>query len=197
VRPECREFTEIVAKHFVTKGPVLEIGSLQVDGQEGFADLRPVFPGLRYVGCDMRDGPGVDLVCNASDLDIPDNSFGVVVSVDTLEHIAEPWKVMAECARVLNKEHGLAIFTAPFNFPVHEYPNDYWRMTGAGMRVLLSEFAGFDLLVYEAGQMFAPHSVGGAAFRMGMLADEEYGFSSLRSDLMKWQLRYARGSHEQ
>ncbi len=40
--------------------PIVEIGSLQVPGQEGFADLRPLFPGRCYVGCDLRPGPGVE-----------------------------------------------------------------------------------------------------------------------------------------
>ena len=44
------------------KAPVVEIGSYQVVGQEGFSDLRPIFGGKQYIGCDMRPGIGVDWI---------------------------------------------------------------------------------------------------------------------------------------
>ena len=51
----ARAFTET----FMCRGPVLEIGSYQVPGQESLGDLRGLFPGSAYVGLDMRPGRGV------------------------------------------------------------------------------------------------------------------------------------------
>ena len=51
-----------------------EFGSFQVEGQEGYANLRGMFPGKVYVGCDMRPGPGVDRVEDVSAINEPDGS---------------------------------------------------------------------------------------------------------------------------
>ena len=46
------------AETFDLPGPILEIGSYQVPGQEEIADLRTLFPGKEFVGVDVRAGPG-------------------------------------------------------------------------------------------------------------------------------------------
>ena len=51
-----------VAETFALSGPVLEIGSYQVAGQEALADLRGLFPDREYTGVDLRPGPGVDVL---------------------------------------------------------------------------------------------------------------------------------------
>lgn len=45
-------------------------------------------------------------------LDLPDNSFDLVVHSDTLEHIPDPLTAMRECRRIL-KPQGHCIFTIP------------------------------------------------------------------------------------
>ncbi|MQY58055.1 MAG: hypothetical protein GH144_00405 [Clostridia bacterium] len=50
-----KQFVEIVAETMPITEPIFEFGSLQVPGQEGFADLRPLFPNKEYVGCDIRE----------------------------------------------------------------------------------------------------------------------------------------------
>jgi len=71
MRGSIKEFVWIVAETLPVLEPIYEFGSLQVPGQEGFADLRPIFEGKRYIGCDMREGPGVDLVLNLHAIDLP------------------------------------------------------------------------------------------------------------------------------
>ena len=39
-----KQFVKIVAETMAITEPIFEFGSLQVSGQEGFADLRPLFP---------------------------------------------------------------------------------------------------------------------------------------------------------
>jgi hypothetical protein len=60
MRPHLREFFELCAKTLACPEPIVEIGAFQVAGQEKISDLRPLFPGKTYVGCDMQTGPGVD-----------------------------------------------------------------------------------------------------------------------------------------
>jgi hypothetical protein len=62
MRPHLREFLELCARTLVCPEPIVEIGAFQVAGQEAIADLRPLFPGRHYIGCDMRRGPGVDRI---------------------------------------------------------------------------------------------------------------------------------------
>ena len=72
--------------------PIYEFGALQLPGLEEFADLRPFFRGKSYVGCDMREGRGVDKVLNLHNIDLPDESVGTVITLDTLEHVEFPHK---------------------------------------------------------------------------------------------------------
>jgi SAM-dependent methyltransferase len=57
-----------------------------------------------YKGVDMREGPGVDYVGDFLDLDLPDNSVGVIRAVDFLEHVPNRIGVMEKIWRLL--EHG-------------------------------------------------------------------------------------------
>lgn len=68
MRQSIKDFVSIVADELQIKESIYEFGSLQVAGQESFADLRPLFPGLEYVGADMREGPGVDKILNLHDI---------------------------------------------------------------------------------------------------------------------------------
>lgn len=166
-----REF----AKSFPIPEPVMEIGSFQVPGQVGFADLRPFFPGRPYVGCDMRPGPGVDRVEDAHHLTFADGSIGTVLSADTLEHIANPIVALGEMKRVLRPD-GLMLITSVMDFPIHDYPSDYWRFTPAAFRLLL-EGLPFILIGYE-GDPSKPHTVVGLGARVAPSQTALDGFAA-------------------
>lgn len=108
MRKSIRSFIQMVSETLTVPEPIYEFGSLQVEGQEGFADLRPLFPGKRYVGCDMREGPGVDLVMDLHDLRLEDGAAGTVLMMDTLEHVEFPREAMAGVHRIL-REDGLLV----------------------------------------------------------------------------------------
>lgn len=165
MRPHVLHLVKELLRHpgFLPPGPldVAEFGSLVVEGQEELA-LRPAvleaLPyGSRYVGVDMRGGPGVDVVADMEDEGASVramlqpyqwtpagrevNGFDVVLCVDTLEHVRRPWlaarTLAASCA-----PSGYAIVVVPFAFEVHEHPHDYYRYTQDGLRALLSQFFG-------------------------------------------------------
>jgi hypothetical protein len=58
MHPHLREFFDLCARTLVCPEPIVEIGTLQVAGQEAIAVLRPLFPGKIYIGCDMRPACG-------------------------------------------------------------------------------------------------------------------------------------------
>jgi len=140
MRKETRAFAEAVARSLALEGPVVEIGALQVAGQEKYADLRPLFPGTQFIGCDMREGRGVDRIENLHKLSFADASVGTMILLDTLEHVQYPFVAMQEVRRVL-KPGGVVIMASVMLCPIHDYPSDYWRFTPEAFTVLLEPFA--------------------------------------------------------
>ena len=131
--------TRAVAQSFDLPGPILEVGSYLVPGQEKISNLRDLFPDRGYIGMDMRSGPGVDLVANIEDIPRPDASVGTVIALSTLEHVKHFWKGVAELKRVLRPD-GVMLLACPFYFYIHNYPDDYWRFTPAAFKVLLEDY---------------------------------------------------------
>ena len=55
----------------------------------------------RIKNLDIRAGEHIDYVCDATAIPVGDDTFDLIISQETLEHVADPWKVMAEMHRVL------------------------------------------------------------------------------------------------
>ena len=134
-----RAFAKVCSEVLPIVEPIYEFGAIQVPGQELIADLRPFFRGKRYVGTDLREGPGVDEIIDLHSIALPDESIGTAICLDTLEHVEYPRKAMENIHRVLKPE-GLLLLSVPMNFPIHNYPYDYWRFTPAGVESLLKPF---------------------------------------------------------
>src|SRR6516164_1957313 len=128
-----------LAETFVLPGPILEVGSYQVPGQEEIADLRGLFPGKAYTGVDVRPGPGVDYVANVEDLPHADRSVGTVIAMNTFEHVPHFWRGFAEVRRVLRSD-GAFLVCCPFYFHIHNHPSDYWRFTPSAFDLLLEDY---------------------------------------------------------
>lgn len=106
-------------------GKVLDIGSRNINGT--YKDL---FHDWKYVGLDIVPGGGVDYVAeDPYHWKFKDNSFDLVISGQTFEHIEFPEQTAAEILRVL-KPGGLACIIAPSAGPAHSEP-DYRRYTVA------------------------------------------------------------------
>ncbi len=140
MRQSVKDYLAKILSRFPILDPIYEIGSYRVEGQEEFADLRPFFPGRVYVGCDMRAGLGVDRVENVHSLRMKNNSIGTVLIFDTLEHVENVHRAMKEIHRVL-VPGGMVIMSSVMNFPIHDYPSDYWRFTPKAFELLLKEFS--------------------------------------------------------
>ena len=136
---QIRQFVKDTAERLPWQGPVFEFGAYRVEGQEALADLRPFFPNVEYVGCDMRPGLGVDRVLNLHNIGLPDEVAGTVLCLETLEHVEYVRQAMAEMHRIL-APGGFCLISSSMNFPIHEYPSDYWRFTPSGFESLLRCF---------------------------------------------------------
>lgn len=168
MRDNVKRLVEVLAQTFAVPEPICEIGSYQVPGQEGYADLRGFFPGKQYVGCDLRPGPGVDRLEDVHRLSLPDETAGAVLMIDTLEHVADPFQALAEICRVLRPD-GLFLMTSVMDCPIHDYPSDYWRFTPEAFRLLLDRFS-FKLVGFQ-GDPAKPHTVVGLASKSDLPAD--------------------------
>lgn len=111
---------------YFTNSKVLEVGSLNINGT-----VRQFFtsPSL-YVGIDVGEGPGVDVVCEGQNYDTSER-FDCVISCECMEHNPE-WKdtfanmirlcrpggiVIMTCATTGRAEHGTSR-TTPQDSPL-------------------------------------------------------------------------------
>ena len=82
--PQQRVFFNSVKDRFpqyFSNVSVLEVGSLDINGT-----VRDFYDTHQYIGVDLDEGNGVDLVGEGQDLDFPDNFFDVAVSAECFEH---------------------------------------------------------------------------------------------------------------
>ncbi|MGI9119209.1 MAG: class I SAM-dependent methyltransferase [Acidimicrobiales bacterium] len=78
----------------------------------------------------------------------PDRTFDVVICEQVLEHVVDPWRA-ADTLHQLCRPGGHLIVSTPFLVKVHREPEDYWRFTPDGLRLLLGR-AGFEVLQIRA-----------------------------------------------
>jgi len=111
---------------------VLEVGSLNINGS-----VRQFFEPNQYIGCDLGEGAGVDIVCRGHELPYPNESFDVVISCECFEHdrhwektfqkmvdlVRKGGLVIFSCATIGRPEHGTTR-TSPADAP---FTNDYYR----------------------------------------------------------------------
>jgi hypothetical protein len=122
------------------KAPYLEIGSRYGLTRE----MRKLFPNSEYIGTDMEDGPGVDVVLDlAKDFTFVDKilkqkRFNTVFCLSVLEHCSNPFMMAENITNLLDK-NGVLYVSVPFSWGFHPFPSDYWRFTPEGVRILFPE----------------------------------------------------------
>mgnify|MGYP000856624846 CR=1 FL=1 len=100
-------FAAVRQRHpeFFCGARVLEIGSLNINGS-----VRELFDGGEYVGLDLGEGPGVDVVCVAGAYEAPAGSFDVVCSSSCFEHDMLLPMTLTNAVRLL-RPGGLMVWT--------------------------------------------------------------------------------------
>jgi SAM-dependent methyltransferase len=120
---------------------VIEIGSYDVNGS-----LRPFVQSLNpaeYIGVDVEEGYGVDIVCDAGAVrdKFGDDSFDVVISTELMEHILDWRKVISDMKRICRPGGVILITTRSFGFAYHGWPYDFWRFEVPDMEQIFSDFS--------------------------------------------------------
>src|SRR5579864_6121079 len=134
-------FTQNVALAEIEGKQILEAGSFDFNGSLRYIVQKTMSP-AEYVGIDMREGPGVDMVLCAEDAKnhFGTDRFDVVLCTEMLEH-ASDWKIAIYSLKAILKPGGLLVLTTrSVGFPLHEFPSDYWRFSTADMARIFADF---------------------------------------------------------
>jgi predicted SAM-dependent methyltransferase len=137
------------------QGPVLEVGSLLPMTNGGYAfwayNRNLVEKETEWLGLDFQAGNNVDVVADIeNETKLPSDYFQTVLCSEVMEHLYKPWDALKEMHRLLKKD-GYILITTLFSFPIHGYPDDYWRYSPSCMERLMKD-AGFrDIKVLTAG----------------------------------------------
>lgn len=145
ISPMLRRFAELVNAQVAGDGRLLQIGARTPRGAE-VVPSRHLLQG-RVIGLDIHPGLNVDVVGDAHGMSrfLREGSVDAVLSASVLEHLQAPWLLAAEINRVL-KPGGLVYHQVPGAWPAHAQPNDFWRISAEGLRVLFGPASGFEVL---------------------------------------------------
>lgn len=131
---------------------VLEIGSRMTNKDTWWIVNRDLATGS-WIGCDFQAGHNVDVVADIHNP--PDEwkgKFSGILCSEVLEHVARPWLALPKIKELL-KPDGWLVVTTLTTFPVHGFPDDYFRYTTSGLSLLLQD-AGFKNVYTEnAGEI--------------------------------------------
>lgn len=81
----------------------------------------------------------VDMIANAADLPLIDDSVDLIVNQAMLEHVTDPQSIIEEMHRIL-RPGGEIFCYLPFIVPFHAAPFDYQRWTMPGVQYLFQNF---------------------------------------------------------
>jgi len=118
---------------------VIELGSYDMNGS-----LRPLLESwgpAEYVGVDIVEGSGVDVVCRAEDIveKFGKERFDIVISTELLEHVRDWRLVVSNIKNICRPEGIILITTRSPGYEYHATPHDYWRYEPDDMRRIFSD----------------------------------------------------------
>ena len=94
---------------------------------------------FEVITIDINKDRNPDIIGDVCVYDFGDMVFDIVVMGEVLEHLHSPHAAIENIYRSM-KTDGRLIMTAPFIFPIHERPCDYFRYTRYGLEYLLGSF---------------------------------------------------------
>ena len=130
-----RELARVV--QYYVSGRIIDIGC----GTKPYRDLLAQHVS-EHIGVDhdqtVHDTSNIDLFGTAYDIPVENSSFDSAVCTAVLEHLEEPESALRECMRIL-KPGGIAVYSVPFIWHLHEEPRDFYRFTKYGLAYLFEK----------------------------------------------------------
>ena len=93
----------------------------------------------KLITIDVNKERNPDYVMSITEMDFKDNNFNLVLMLEVLEHVDNPFNAPDEIFRVL-KPGGTLLLSTPFILGIHDAPFDYWRFTKYGLKEMFSQF---------------------------------------------------------
>ena len=136
-----RQLLKYASKHF--SGKLVDIGC----GTKPYKALL-IHIVQEHIGVDhhetLHDKSNIDRFGTAYEIPADDGEFDCALCTAVLEHLEEPEMALRECFRVL-KPGGIAIYSVPFIWHLHEEPRDFYRFSKYGLKYLF-EKVGFEII---------------------------------------------------
>ncbi len=140
-----RELKRSAAQYL--RGRLIDIGCGEKPYQRLLAPYVSEHVGVDHEGT-QHDRSNVDLLGTAYSIPTEDESFDCAICSAVLEHLEEPELALRECYRVLRPD-GVAIYTVPFIWHIHEAPRDFYRYSKYGLQYLFQK-VGFEVIEIKA-----------------------------------------------
>lgn len=137
---KCLSFIERYLKPEDISGKsILEIGSFDFNGSPRYY-VEKHNP-KKYLGIDIVSGKGVDEICDVQSIveRYGKESYDIVICMEVIEHILDWKNAIEKMKTVLTKNGKLIITTRSPGFPIHGWPDDYWRFTKENFREIFSD----------------------------------------------------------
>lgn len=79
-----------------------------------------------------------DIISDVLTIPVADGSYDTAICTEVLEHVENPFKLVAELSRIL-KKGGYVIMSSGWMAPYHQEPKDYWRFSIDGYKALCEQ----------------------------------------------------------
>lgn len=145
------EFIEDINKDIFEGATVFDAGA-------GDGHWRKRLPeNIKYISMDLGVGDAevdyshLDITGDLRKIPLADNSVDVIICIQVLEHLPEPWTVIKELHRIL-KPGGKVFASCPQGEPQHQVPYDFFRYTIFGLRSIFEQYQfNVDFIIPQTG----------------------------------------------
>lgn len=142
------EIVQVIADN-AAKQKLERVQILDVGGGKGWGKILYSQSWIDYYALDINSDKNRDknityVKGDITDLKLTsklDQTYDVIFTKDTFEHILNPWDATQNILNLLN-ENGLFIFLAPFKWRYHSSPYDTYRYTHTGAQYMFERLGG-------------------------------------------------------